>query len=37
MAGERIDRKVAVTPAGETDWPLIESLFQFYLYDFSEM
>ena len=37
MAGEVVDRKVTVTPAGEAEWALIENLFQFYLYDFSEM
>lgn len=37
MAGERAGRQVSVTPAGEADRSLIEGLFQFYIYDFSEM
>ena len=37
MAGERAGRQVSVTPAGEAERTLIEGLFQFYLYDFSEM
>ncbi|MDP1630803.1 MAG: GNAT family N-acetyltransferase [Caulobacter sp.] len=37
MAGEDEGRQVSVTPAGEAERGLIEGLFQFYLYDFSEM
>lgn len=37
MAGESAGRQVSVTPAGEAERLLIEGLFQFYLYDFSEM
>lgn len=37
MAGEHAGRQVSVTPAGEAEQALIEGLFQFYLYDFSEM
>jgi len=37
MAGEHAGRQVSVTPAGEAERALIEGLFQFYLYDFSEM
>lgn len=37
MAGKRAGLPVSVTPAGEAERALIEGLFQFYLYDFSEM
>ena len=37
MAGESAGRQVSVTPAGAAERTLIEGLFQFYLYDFSEM
>lgn len=37
MAGEHAGREVSVTPAGAAERPLIEGLFQFYIYDFSEM
>ena len=37
MAGEHAGRQVSVTPAGAAERPLIEGLFQFYVYDFSEL
>ncbi|MBI5940224.1 MAG: GNAT family N-acetyltransferase [Caulobacterales bacterium] len=37
MAGESAARQVSVTPADEADRTLIEGLFQFYIYDFSEL
>ena len=37
MAGEHAGRQVSVTPAGAAERGPIEGLFQFYLYDFSEM
>lgn len=37
MAGDTAGPPVRVTPAGEAERALIEGLFQFYLYDFSEM
>lgn len=37
MAGDHAGLPVSVTPAGEAERRLIEGLFQFYLYDFSEM
>ena len=37
MAGETAGPKVSVKPATEAERTLIEGLFQFYLYDFSEM
>ena len=37
MAGEGAGRQVSVTPAGEAERSLIEGLFQFYIYDFSEL
>lgn len=37
MAGESAGPKVSVTPATTAERALIEGLFQFYLYDFSEM